>query len=97
MNALPSRSSQLSAAASRHATLVWLLLLSATALAWWLVEQHRFSAAAASTAAMALAAFKVRLVFLHFMELHSAPLRWRLAFEAWVLLFFGIIVLGCWL
>jgi heme/copper-type cytochrome/quinol oxidase subunit 4 len=79
-----------------HATGIWLLLLCVTALAWWLVEQHSLSAHLASSAALAIAAFKVRLVFLHFMELQSAPLRWRLAFEAWVLLVFGIILLGYW-
>lgn len=79
-----------------HATLIWLLLLSVTALAWWLVEHHGLNPRLASSAALAIAGFKVRLVFLHFMELQNAPLRWRLAFEAWVLLFFGIILLGYW-
>jgi hypothetical protein len=81
---------------SKHATLIWFLLLSVTAMAWWLAEHHSVSSHLASSAALAISAFKVRLVFLHFMELKSAPLRWRLAFEAWVLFFFGIISLGYW-
>jgi heme/copper-type cytochrome/quinol oxidase subunit 4 len=79
-----------------RATAIWLLLLSVTGLSWWLVEHHSVSARIASTAALAMAAFKVRLVFLHFMELHTAPLRWRLVFEAWVIVFFGIILRGYW-
>lgn len=82
---------------ARHATLIWMLLLAATGLSWWLVERHGLAARLASSAALALAALKVRLVFLHFMELRTAPPRWRLAFEAWLLLFFSIIFLGYWL
>ena len=86
-----------SASVSRSwATPIWLLLLSVTGLSWWLAEQHSLSAQLASMAVLAIAAFKVRLVFLHFMDLHAAPLRWRLAFEAWVLFFFGIIFSGYW-
>lgn len=80
-----------------HATLIWLLLLAATGLSWWLVERQVLDARLAGSAALGIAAFKVRLVFLHFMELRSAPPRWRLAFEAWLLLFFFIIFLGYWL
>ena len=59
------------------ATLVFWLLLAATALSWalssaegsaWLVE-----ARAARLAIVLLAFFKVRLVLLHFMELATAP------------------------
>jgi len=80
-----------------HLTGVWLLLVFATAFAWWLVEKHSVGAHLASSAALLIAAFKVRLVFLHFMELRSAPLPWRIAFEAWVVFFFGIILAGYWL
>lgn len=79
-----------------HATAVWLLLMTATGLAWWLVEHHSVNPRIASTAVLLIAAFKVRLVFLHFMELRTAPLVWRLLFEAWVLLFVGIILIGYW-
>jgi cytochrome c oxidase subunit IV len=82
---------------SAHATAVWLLLVAATALSWWLVERHVLPAHLATTAALGLATFKARLVFLHFMELRSAPLLWRLLFEAWVLLCAGAILAGYWL
>lgn len=80
-----------------HSAQVWLLLMAATILAWCLVEAHSISAHIASTAAVVVAGFKVRLVFLHFMELKTAPLVWRMAFEAWLLFFLGIILLGYWL
>jgi hypothetical protein len=79
-----------------HATVIWLLLVSATGLAWWLVECQRIDMHITATAALVFSAFKVRLVFLHFMELRTAPLKWRLAFEAWVIFFFGIILTGYW-
>jgi len=80
-----------------HATLVWLVLVFATSLSWWLVEHHAVPARVATTAALAIAAFKARLVFLHFMELRTAPLVWRALFEAWALLCAGAILAGYWL
>jgi heme/copper-type cytochrome/quinol oxidase subunit 4 len=80
-----------------HATTLWLMLMSITGLSWWLVEHHAVPAHLATTAALLIAAFKARLVFLHFMELRSAPLPWRWVFEAWILLCFGVIAGGYWL
>ena len=80
-----------------HATLVWLVLVAATILSWWLVEHHAVQARVATTAALAIAAIKARLVFLHFMELRTAPFVWRALFEAWVLLCAGVIVAAYWL
>jgi len=40
-----------------HATLVWLVLVFATSLSWWLVEHHAVPARVATTAALAIAAF----------------------------------------
>jgi cytochrome c oxidase subunit IV len=86
-----------SAPAASHATVVWLVLIAATGLSWWLVERHALTAQVATTAALCIAAFKSRLVLLHFMELRTAPLLWRLLFEAWALLCVGFIVGGYWL
>lgn len=85
------------ASPSAHATAVWLILVLATCASWWLVEHEAVPARVATTAALAVAAFKARLVFLHFMELRTAPLAWRLLFEAWALLSAGTIVAGYWL
>ena len=71
-------------AARARAVTVWLVLVSATLLSWWLVEHDSVTGRVATTAALTIAAFKARLVFLHFMELHSAPWPWRALFEAWI-------------
>ena len=41
---------------------------------------------------MVIAAVKVRLVMIHFMDLGHAPWRWRLVFEAWTVVFVSIIL-----
>ena len=79
-----------------HATRTWGLLIATTGLAWWLAERGALSPRIATGSVLVIAAFKVRLVFLHFMELRSAPTLWRLLFEAWVLLVVGALAAGCW-
>lgn len=80
-----------------HATLVWLALLGATGLAWWLAEGHSTTAHLASALVIAIAGFKSRLIVLHFMELRSAPLAWRLLIEGWVVGVVAMIAIGYWL
>ncbi|HEU0198884.1 MAG TPA: cytochrome C oxidase subunit IV family protein [Burkholderiaceae bacterium] len=89
MNARPN--------AAARAGAVWLILVTATVLSWGLVEHHAVPARIATTVALAIAAFKARLVFLHFMELHSAPWPWRVLFEAWALLCVVAILTAYWL
>ena len=69
----------------RPASLVWLLLMAATIITTWWLSKDEISAAVGTVAIFIIAAYKVRLVLLHFMELRHAPLPLRLAFEAWVL------------
>jgi heme/copper-type cytochrome/quinol oxidase subunit 4 len=69
----------------RHASLIWLLLMAATVVTTWVLAKDAFSARVGTVAIFAIAAYKVRLVLLDFMELRHAPLPLRLAFEAWVL------------
>lgn len=83
--------------ATSRATGIWLVLLAATLAAWWIADRQAVSAPLATTAALLAAAFKVRLVLMHFMELRHAPLRWRALFEAWLLLSFSLILAGYWL
>jgi heme/copper-type cytochrome/quinol oxidase subunit 4 len=58
----------------------------ATVVTTWGLSKDAFSARFATVAVFLIAAFKVRMVLLHFMELRHAPLPLRLVFEAWVLL-----------
>ena len=69
----------------RPASLVWLLLMAATVVTTWWLAKDAFSATVGTVAIFIIAAYKVRLVLLHFMELRHAPLPLRLVFEAWVL------------
>jgi heme/copper-type cytochrome/quinol oxidase subunit 4 len=78
------------------ATGIWLLLMLATGLTYWLVEGHGVGAQTAATAVILIAGFKARLVFLHFMDLRTAPLPWRLAFEAWAVISVAVILIGYW-
>ena len=80
----------------QHATGVWLLLVAATLVSWWLVEGHGPGAHLATTIALLIAGFKARMVLRHFMELRSAPLRFGLIFDAWIVVFVGAIVTGYW-
>ena len=70
-----------------HSTLpttrAWLALVIATLVVFALVENDA-PARSATVAIMLIAAFKVRLVFLHFMELSSGAMPWRLVTEIWV-------------
>ena len=66
-------------------TLIWVLLVAATALSWAMghgmgLHDRRI----ASVAIIGVAALKARYVILDFMELRGAPLVPRLVAEAWV-------------
>ncbi|MGQ0620144.1 MAG: cytochrome C oxidase subunit IV family protein [Panacagrimonas sp.] len=69
----------------RTSTLVWLALMFATIVTTWGLSKDAFDAKFATVSIFVIAAFKVRLVLLHFMELRHAPLPARLVFEGWVL------------
>ncbi len=66
-----------------HPTAVWLFLMAATITTTWVLSKDGLAATAGTGCTLALAAWKVRLVVLDFMELRSAPWPLRLAFEAW--------------
>ncbi len=69
----------------RPGSLVWITLMAATVITTWGLSNEAFTARLGTASIFMIAAFKVRLVLLHFMELRQAPLPLRLAFEAWVL------------
>ena len=73
-------------------TYVWLLLVTATFVSWWLGTDHGFdSHKAATLAVMTVAFIKVRFVGLYFMELRDAPLPLRLVFETYVVVVLGVV------
>ncbi|MDX9786545.1 MAG: cytochrome C oxidase subunit IV family protein [Desulfobacterales bacterium] len=79
------------------ATRVWLTLMAVTILSWWLAEHQANPAKIAATAVILIAAFKVRLVFIYFMELKWKPKPWRVVYELWTVAITVIIVGAYWL
>jgi hypothetical protein len=69
------------------ATAVWLLLVLATGLIWWLGIDEPAVCNLAVSALIVIAFIKIRLVILYFMNIRAAPWPLRLLLEAWV---FGI-------
>jgi len=65
---------------------IWTVLMAATCASTWWLSKDGFSHRVAAVAIFLIAAFKIRLVLLHFMELRTAPIAWRLYFEGWTLL-----------
>ncbi|MGB3352839.1 MAG: cytochrome C oxidase subunit IV family protein [Mycobacterium sp.] len=60
----------------------WLVLIAATLVSWMVGADHGTGSMAA-VVVLAIAAFKVRLVGLDFMELRHAPIPLRAAFECY--------------
>ncbi len=69
----------------RPGSLVWLLLMLATIVTTWVLSKDLVAVRISTVAIVAIAAYKVRLVLLHFMELRHAPTPLRVVFEGWVL------------
>ena len=67
-------------------TPVWLVLVAATAISWWLGADQGLGAGAqqiATVLIMTVAFVKVSLVGMYFMELREAPAAMRLFFGGW--------------
>ena len=72
---------------------VWTILVAATLLSATVGGGHDASGhEGATVAVLAVACFKARLVGLWFMELRSAPVGLRLAFEGWVVVTGGALI-----
>jgi heme/copper-type cytochrome/quinol oxidase subunit 4 len=68
-------------------TAIWVLMIVATLLSFWLGTDHGLSSAEARTVLIMVVAFvKVRLVGLYFMELREAPTMLRALFEGYCVL-----------
>lgn len=64
---------------------VWAVLVAATAISWFVGDDHGVGTGdAAAWAVIAIAFAKVWLVGMHFMELRHAPRLLRRLFEGWV-------------
>jgi hypothetical protein len=73
---------------------VWAALSGLTILAWalstWLLDDHGAANRLETTAVLAIAGIKGRLIFREYMEVRSAPRRLRLLADAWLV---GLLVL----
>ncbi len=77
------------------ATLVWTLLMIATALSWWLGADSPFfgeNSFAITTGLMLIAFTKIRFVIRYFMEVRHAPVALRLVCDVWVVVICGAIL-----
>ncbi|MFT4563674.1 MAG: hypothetical protein ACI9BW_003430 [Gammaproteobacteria bacterium] len=79
-------------------TWVWLGLILATGLSWQFGHGFGFGEQFhyATIAILIITFIKVRFVFLDFMELRTAPLALRLAFEAWAVIVCGALIFLYW-
>lgn len=68
--------------AGRPVTIVWLVLMAATLISWWLGDGHAATRLAAVTVILTGFA-KVALIGDHFMELRHAPPQLRYVFFSW--------------
>jgi hypothetical protein len=68
-------------------TPIWMLLILATGLSWWLGHgpEAADSRPYAATGLVIIAAIKIRLVVRCFMEVHNAPLVLQRVMDAWLL------------
>jgi hypothetical protein len=77
-----------------YITLVWFLLVAATALSWEMGYGVGFdNVRHASVAIIVVAFIKVRFVILDFMEIRNAPLFMRLIGEVWVFVVCSTLIL----
>jgi hypothetical protein len=78
-------------------SVIWAVLVMATAATFWLGTDHPFSmlgAAFAPALTLALAFVKATLIGTEFMEIGAAPRPLRLAFAAWIAVFATATVLA---
>lgn len=79
-------------------TLVWFLLVSATALSWEMGHGVGFADVRHASVAIIVVAFvKVRFVILDFMEIRNAPLFMRIVGETWCVVVCTALVSLYWL
>lgn len=80
-------------------TPIWLLLVAATGLSWWMGSDGGATDAdvrLVSSALIAVAFIKVRFVLRYFMEVRTAALPLKLLADAWVLIVCGAVLALYW-
>ena len=73
--------------------LAWLSLLLLTAANWWVVESDSHKVWAPGFV-IVVGAVKCRVIIRRFMKISTAPLPWRAAFDAWLILVLCVILAG---
>lgn len=73
-------------------SIVWMLLMAATCVSTWMLSKDAFSSTVAATGVLLIAAYKIRLVMLYFMELRDAPVPIRMVFQAWIVVATSVIL-----
>jgi heme/copper-type cytochrome/quinol oxidase subunit 4 len=68
----------------KPATAIWAALMLATCASTWWLSKDLVMPTVATVAIVLVAAVKIRFVLMHFMELRTAPLAWRVVFEVWL-------------
>jgi hypothetical protein len=66
-------------------SIVWAALMLATYATTWLLSNNSVTPEVATVTIVLIAAFKVRLVMRHFMEVRRAPLALRFVCDGWLL------------
>jgi heme/copper-type cytochrome/quinol oxidase subunit 4 len=77
--------------ARNRAGLSWLVLIAATLLSYALGAEHGVGSTVVVVVVFGIAAIKVRLIGLDFMELRSAPIPLRVAFESYCLALWAVL------
>jgi ABC-type nickel/cobalt efflux system permease component RcnA len=72
---------------------IWLLLVAVTLFSWAITEQAA-NAWLASISVILIAAFKIYLIFEHFMELKWPHKPWWLALHIWLVVVTSLIIGG---
>ena len=78
---------------------LWLVLLSATGLTYWLGESGQLGHASMAPVLItfSLTLIKGLVVINDFMELHRAPKLWRNLLVGWLVFVLGMILLAYWI
>jgi hypothetical protein len=75
-------------------TVIWVVLIGATLLSWWLGTDHVIDDESLTGALILIVAFiKVRFVGLYFMEHRHSPIPLRIVWEVWCLVVCATVVI----
>ena len=83
---------------THHVSKIWLMLVAATGISWWMGGDHNSGLNAGQMASLVLiiALIKVRFVLRHFMEVNSAGRYLRMATDGWVVIVAAVLLYLYW-